>query len=218
MARQRSPNRDQAQQLWLESGRTLLLKDIAAELGVSESQVRKWKNQDQWERGAMVTLPNSKSNITKPKGAPKGNKNAVGNAGCAAPEGNLNAIKHGAYQNLYAGFLPPEERELYEQMPSDTDLDAEIKLLRLKIARLSNRQTTFFYDMFGNRREKVLSDEDREAGILACTKQLEKLIRTQEQNKLQRERLEMEKAKLNGGNHESELADKLRGIIDDLDS
>lgn len=218
MARQRSPNRDKARQMWIDSGRAMLLKDIAAELGVSESQIRKWKNQDQWERAGKVTLPNTISNVTKPKGAPKGNKNAVGNAGGAAPEGNLNAIKHGAYQNIYAEFLPEDERELYEQMPAGTDMDAEIKLLRLKIARLSNRQTTFFYDMFGNRHDKVLSDEDRETGILACTKQLEKLIRTQEQNKLQREKLELEKAKLNEGGHESELADKLRGLIDELDS
>lgn len=218
MARQRSPNRAKAQQLWLESDRTLLLKDIAAELGVSEGQVRKWKNQDQWEHAGKVMLPNAKSNVTKSKGAPKGNKNAVGNAGGAAPEGNLNAVKHGAYQNIYAEFLPDDERELYEQMPAGTDMDAEIKLLRLKIARLSNRQTTFFYDMFGNKHAKELSDEDREAGILACTKQLEKLIRTQEQNKLQREKLELEKAKMTAGGSENELADKLRGLIDELDS
>ena len=102
-------------------------------------------------------------------------------------------------------------------MPAGTDLDAEIKLLRLKIARLSNRQTTFFYDMFGNRHEKELSDEDREAGILACTKQLEKMIRTQEQNRMQREKLEIEKAKATAGGSENELADKLRGLIDELD-
>ena len=43
MARPRSPNRDKAYQLWLESGKTRQLKEIAAELGVSEEQVRKWK-------------------------------------------------------------------------------------------------------------------------------------------------------------------------------
>lgn len=201
--------------MWLESGQTLLLKDIAAELGVSESQIRKWKNQDQWERSGKVTLPNTKSNVTKPHGGQPGNQNAAGHG---APEGNLNAIKHGAYQNIYAEFLPEDERELYEQMPSGTDMDAEIKLLRLKIARLSNRQTTFFYDMFGNRHDKTLSDEDREKGILACAKQLEKLIRTQEQNKLQREKLELEKSKMTVGGSENELADKLRGLIDELDS
>ena len=67
MPRQRSPNRDKAYQLWRESDGTMLLKDIAAQLGVSESQIRKWKNQDKWEQSGMVTLPNAKSNVTKPQ-------------------------------------------------------------------------------------------------------------------------------------------------------
>lgn len=64
MPRPRSPDRDRAYQLWLESGKKKLLKDIAAELGVSEVQIRKWKNQDRWDKG---TLPKGKSNVTKQK-------------------------------------------------------------------------------------------------------------------------------------------------------
>ena len=180
MARQRSPNRDKAFEIWEASGRTVMLKDIAAQLGVSESQIRKWKNQDQWEK---VTLPKKKSNVTKKVGAPKGNKNAVGNKGGSAPEGNINAVKHGAYQTIYAAYLPEEEREIYDQMPGDADLEAEIKLLRLKMARLLNREETFFYDAFGNKHKKELSEEDRDAGILAVSFQLEKLMKTQAQIK-----------------------------------
>lgn len=50
MPRPRSPNRDKALQLWLDSGRKRQLKDIAAELQVSEEQIRKWKNQDKWDK------------------------------------------------------------------------------------------------------------------------------------------------------------------------
>lgn len=62
MARGRSPNRDKAFELWRESDAKRLLKDIAEELGVSETLVRKWKNQDKWEEklslpNRMVTLP-----------------------------------------------------------------------------------------------------------------------------------------------------------------
>lgn len=64
MARPRSPSRDKARQLWLESGKSRLLKDIAEELQVSEEQVRKWKNQDKWDK---VTLPNVNGNVTKYK-------------------------------------------------------------------------------------------------------------------------------------------------------
>ena len=121
-------------------------------------------------------------------GAPKGNKNAVGHGaplgnknaeGHGAPEGNINAVKHGAYQTIYAAFLQEEEKEIYDQMPGEADLEAEIKLLRLKMARLLNRDATFFYDAFGNKYEKDLSEEDREAGILAVSFQLEKLMKTQ---------------------------------------
>ena len=37
MPRPRSPNRDKAWQLWLESNKKRPLKDIAAELGVSDA-------------------------------------------------------------------------------------------------------------------------------------------------------------------------------------
>ena len=212
LPRQRSPNRDRAFEIYREHGGNITNRAIADLLGEDEKVVAVWKSRDKWN---VVQQSNESctTNEQRTQGAQPGNTNAAGHG---APEGNLNAIKHGAYQNLYADFLPPEERKLYEQMPSDTDLDAEIKLLRLKIARLTNRQTTFFYDMFGNRHEKALSDEDREAGILACTKQLEKLIRTQEQNKLQREKLELEKARM-GDNDTNGQLDKLLEAVKEID-
>lgn len=75
MAKPRSPNRDKAHQLWLESGKKQQLKDIAAELHVSEEQVRKWKNQDKWDK---VTLPNANGNVTIHKeNKYKNNKTAI---------------------------------------------------------------------------------------------------------------------------------------------
>lgn len=203
MPRQRSPNRDKAFEIWEASGRTVMLKDIAAQLGVSESQIRKWKNQDQWEK---VTLPKSKSNVTKrKKGGQPGNKNAVGNkGGNGGPEGNINAIKHGAYQTIYAAYLPEEEREIYDQMPGEADLESEIKLLRLKMARLLNRQDTHFYDVFGNRHDKVLPEEDRDAGIIACAEQLEKLVKTQ--NQIKRRELDKEEQQARIAKLQAEVA------------
>lgn len=55
MPRARSPNRDKACELWNNSGQKKPLKDIAKELGVSESQIRKWKNQDHWEKQRYQT-------------------------------------------------------------------------------------------------------------------------------------------------------------------
>lgn len=97
MARPRSPNRDKACELWLKSGKKRPLKDIAAELKVSEEQIRKWKNQDKW---AKVTLPNAKSNVTNRKGGQPGNKNAVGHGG-TGPPGNKNAVTTGEFETLF---------------------------------------------------------------------------------------------------------------------
>lgn len=109
MARPRSPSRDKALQLWLESGRKRLLKDIAAELHVSEEQVRKWKSQDKWDK---VTLPNANSNVTKHKGGQPGNKNGSGHG---APKKNSNAEKHG----LFRKYLPEEAFSIIQEMPAD---------------------------------------------------------------------------------------------------
>ncbi len=64
MPRARSPKRDEAYKMWLDSGKKKKLKDIASDLGVSESQVRKWKNLDQW-KGNVTNQ--SKGNVTKRK-------------------------------------------------------------------------------------------------------------------------------------------------------
>ena len=227
MPRQRSPNRDKAFRLWQESDGNLLLKDIAAQLDVSESQVRKWKNQDQWEQAGMVTLPNMKSNVTNQKGGQPGNQNAVGHG---APEGNINAIKHGAYQTIYAAYLPEDEKAIYEGLPGEADLEAESRLLRLKITRLLNRQEDFFYDMWGNKHEKELSEGDREAGILACIKQLEKIVRTQDQiqkgalaieeQKARIAKLQAETAKITGDDEDDTVDDgfieALKGQVDSV--
>ena len=85
------------------------MKDIAAELQVSEEQIRKWKNQDKWDK---VTLPNAKGNVTNHKGAPAGNQNAVGHG---APKQNKNAEKYG----FFSKYLPEETVSIIQEMPTD---------------------------------------------------------------------------------------------------
>ena len=109
MPRARSPKRDEAYQLWLDSGGKIKLKDIASDLGVSETQIRKWKNQDKWN--GNVTNPNG--NVTKrKKGAPPGNRNAAGHG---APKKNKNAEKYG----FFSKYLPEETVSIIQEMPTD---------------------------------------------------------------------------------------------------
>ena len=107
MPRARSPKRDEAYKMWLDSGGKKKLKDIASDLGVSETQIRKWKNLDQWN--GNVTNQ-SKGNVTKRKrGGQPGNHNATG------PPGNKNAEKYG----FFSKYLPEETVSIIQEMPTD---------------------------------------------------------------------------------------------------
>lgn len=177
MPRQRSQNRDKAFEIYRDHVGKIENRRIAEILCVPEKTVGGWKCKDKWDDKLNGVLQSEERSTPKGKGGQPGNQNAVGHG---APAGNINAVKHGAYQTIYADYLPAEEKQVYEQMPGEADLEAEIRLLRLKITRLLNRRETHFYDMFGGKHDKELSEEEREAGILACTKQLEKLVRTQD--------------------------------------
>lgn len=142
MARARSPNRDKAFELWRDSGGQMLLKEIAEELNVSDSLVRKWKKADSWEVQLNGHVPNgnghvtneSNGHVTKRGGAPKGNKNARGNkGGHGAPKGNQyavgnnggapprnsNAVSHGFFRK----YFPEETLEIMEQIETRSPLD-----------------------------------------------------------------------------------------------
>lgn len=67
MARVRSPARDEAKKLYLESNGEMKLVDIAVKLNILDSQVRKWKSQDKWEQELKGALPKSKRNVTNKK-------------------------------------------------------------------------------------------------------------------------------------------------------
>ena len=103
MPRPRNPKRDEAKRIWLESGGQIALKNIAQQLGVSDSQVRNWKVADDWENSGIVAQQNMNRGATKRKpGAPKGNKNAVGNiGGPGGPVGNDKAVTHGFFRRIF---------------------------------------------------------------------------------------------------------------------
>jgi phage terminase small subunit len=65
VARARDPKRDQAYELWKQSGGTAKLKDIADQLGVSEGTVRGWKNKDQWDKRLNGTFQSNERNAPK---------------------------------------------------------------------------------------------------------------------------------------------------------
>ncbi|WP_430597318.1 phage terminase small subunit [Enterococcus sp. AZ177] len=122
MARARNPNREKAKEIWLGSGGMKKLKDIAEELGCSDSQIRKWKSQDKWDEELKRNAPNDNSNVTNETEryqSAKGNNNAKGNKGGAAPPKNKNAVSHG----LFAKWLPDDTRELLQEIYTSEPAD-----------------------------------------------------------------------------------------------
>ncbi|EKS8377884.1 terminase [Bacillus cereus] len=139
MARQRSPDRNKAYEIFKEHNGNITNRKIAellstSEKTVSEKTVGGWKSKDGWiDKLNGVLHKNERSTPKKdteyskkkpgaPKGnknainnrggAKKGNKNAVGNSGGSAPLRNGNAATHG----LYRKYLPQELYDLKEEL------------------------------------------------------------------------------------------------------
>ena len=158
MARKRDPRRDQAKETWLKSNGKKVLKELANELNVSDSQIRKWKSIDKWADELKGNVTNSKSNVTNKGGAPPGNKNAVGNKGnksASPPKRNKNAVKTGEYETIFADLLSDEEKDIYSNLNDDPFfiLNDEIRLLKVRQFRMMKRI---------KEAEKGLNDEEVE--------------------------------------------------------
>ena len=142
MARARSPDSIEAEKLY-KSG--MLLVDIAKKLGRPEGTVRRWKATQNWDGADKLKSKKKenersdkkKANVRKPRGAPKGNKNAVGHAP-SVPLGNSNALKHGGYSAVYWDTLDEEEKEMIETFPDDEEehLLAQIALFSVRERRI----------------------------------------------------------------------------------
>lgn len=143
MARKSDPRRDQAKLIWIDSNGEKLLKDIAADLGVSDSQIRKWKSIDKWGDYFKSNVTNGKSNVTNSIGAPVGNENAKGNRGnsrASPPKGNKNALKTGEFETIYFDLLSDDEKAIYSADFSLVDrLNQDIQELTMRKYRMMKR-------------------------------------------------------------------------------
>ena len=111
----------------------LKYKEIAEKHGVSLNTVKSWKTRYNWTK--KVCTQKQKGVHTK-KGAPKGNKRALGNRGGHAPPGNKNAMTHG----LFARIIPDGDMDLLEESGQIKSLDYELQVARYKVNRLIREQ------------------------------------------------------------------------------
>lgn len=65
MPRQRSPSRDEAKRMYLDSKGKMLLKDIAKAVSKRDSDIRKWKSLDKWDEELKRNAPIAKGNAPK---------------------------------------------------------------------------------------------------------------------------------------------------------
>lgn len=158
MPRERSPNSMLAESMYRDGQK---LVEIADALGVPASTVRRWKATQKWdvpesERSDKKTSA-KKSSVKKvqktsarkkkttkktelpkkPRGAPKGSKNALGNK--SSLPGNQKAVKHGAYRSVFFKFLSTEDQELLESMGDQIDVEERL-LMELQVLSLRERR------------------------------------------------------------------------------
>ena len=134
MGRARDPNRDKAFEIYSENNGNIELIEIAERLGVSAGTVRGWKSKDKWEPKIKGTFQKkNKERSKKPRGAPKGSKNALGHG---APKGNTNALKHG----LFAKYLPQEVYEIAQEISDKQPIDILWENITLTYATLLHAQ------------------------------------------------------------------------------
>lgn len=135
----RNDKRDTAKAEYIKrrrSGEKVNLKDLAEKLGVTYGTVRNWKRIDQWDdamerkRGGQPGNKNS-----------RGKRNAKGNPGGGAQNGNTNAEKDGAYSTVHLECLSQEERDWLDQMPTGANENNiyELKLLRIQQRHIMER-------------------------------------------------------------------------------
>lgn len=141
MARARSPCSIEAERLYHDG---MKLIDIAKKIGVPDGTVRRWKSTQNWDAGKgkqgkkkeTERSDKKKASVRKPKGAPKGNKNAVGHAP-STPRRNKNAETHGAYSKVYWDTLDDEELNMIDSM---TDTEEEQLVMQLQMFSVRERR------------------------------------------------------------------------------
>lgn len=105
-------------------------KDIATKHDVSINTVKSWQRRHNWTRIKKGAHKN-------PRGAPKGNKNAVGHG---APKGSQNALKHG----LFAKYLPQGVHEIAQELSGKQPIDILWENITLTYANLLHAQRILY--------------------------------------------------------------------------
>lgn len=231
MARKRDPRRDEARNIWLNTNGDKPLKDIAELLGVSDSQIRKWKSIDKWSSDLKGNVTNGKSNVTNQGGAPFGNENGKGNKGnsrASSPKNNKNALKTGEHETIFAAYLTDEEKDVYSSVSDDPFfvVSEEIKLLKVRQLRmmkriqeaekgLNQKETESLYQL--REVKKSVSVESRKKPVTVKSKEMQEVQRTEKTERKIADILAIEDALTRVSNQLHKSAKMLKELSDGED-
>lgn len=225
-------------------------KDIAAKYGVTESAVKTWKrrywSQKVADENKKLQPPTKK--VAKSKkllgnknavghGAPKGNKNALGNRGGHAPPRNQNAVRHG----LYAKYLTEDTMQIMDSIEntgiSKIDLLWDCILFKYsqiirsqKIMNVKDQEDIVKVLKSGSDKSETYEIQfpwDRQASYLhalsnamrtltSMIKQYDDLCRSDLATEEQRLRIEKLKGDINAGNGSEQQSEAMNSLINTL--
>lgn len=133
----------------------ITLKALAEKHSINYQTIKSWKAREKWSKVATsdIKVATSEDKLQPRKGAPKGNKNAVGNSG-GAPTGNKNAVGHGAparnsnaiTHGMFRNFLPDDEetRQIYDAAMSVSPIDILWENIQIKFTAIVRAQKIMF--------------------------------------------------------------------------
>ena len=118
MARERSPNRDKAFEIYKEHNGNIDLIEIASILNVSSGTIRGWKNKDKWNEKINVAF---QKNTERSKGGQPNNKNAE---------------THG----FFSKYLPKETLGIIQEIETKNPLDILWENIQIQYAAIIRAQ------------------------------------------------------------------------------
>lgn len=136
MPRQRSPNRDQAFEIFKKHNGNIENRRIAEMLDISEKTVGGWKCKDKWSEQLNGVLQTDKRSTPKHKGGQPGNKNATG------PPGNKHAEKFG----FFSKYLPPETKEIFDAVQDADPIDLLWHQIQIQYAAIVRAQRIMYVE------------------------------------------------------------------------
>jgi uncharacterized protein YjcR len=146
MAKQRSPNRDKAYEIFKDHNGNIQNREISNLLDTPEKTISGWKVKDKWNEklnGVLQTKIRSTPKEKRQRGAPKGSKNALGNkGGPGGPIGNKKAETFG----FFSKFLPKDTLEIIKAIDEKDPLDIIWENIQIQYAAIIRAQNIMYVE------------------------------------------------------------------------